>query len=49
MLSAGSSGLNVSNSQGAASYNSERLDTSIVEYGETSTSFFSTDYKKYVS
>lgn len=43
-----SSGLNNNQGQSGGSYNSERTDSNIVEYGETSTSFFSTDYKKYV-
>lgn len=47
MLATTSSGLN-NQSQSGGSYNSERTDSNIVEYGETSTSFFSTDYKKYV-
>ncbi|XP_063708004.1 AP-3 complex subunit beta-2 [Culicoides brevitarsis] len=46
MLATTSSGLN-NQSQAGGSYNSERTDSNIVEYGETSTSFFSTDYKKH--
>uniref|UniRef100_A0A336KCG1 AP-3 complex subunit beta n=1 Tax=Culicoides sonorensis TaxID=179676 RepID=A0A336KCG1_CULSO len=46
-MATSNSGLSQNAAQSGGSYNSERTDSTIVEYGETSTSFFSTDYKKH--